>query len=261
MWPYITIGSTTIIALVTWFIEAVPLRFKIGITVLILITLIGQAFTIRSEHQRQQAAKQSGVLRGPALTILSPIKNIYPKLKLGDSNTFLSWQGPQGQALLSVFEDNELVISIEKGRLKLSTQIRDTHGELVAEIIGNEWKLREENLWERNYDKNALEVRDTKGDVVLQVALKGDYVQFAAKMYSRDGAGFGIGSARFTQEGIRRCEEGSLKIVAAADGPKEVKIGDVISVLEMRPPCHPLELVIEPIFRYPSELHLGEHVR
>jgi len=261
MWPYITIGSTTIIALITWFIKAVPLKFKIGITVLILIALIGQLFIVRSEQQRQQAAKYSGVLRGPALTILSPIKDIYPKLKLGDSNTFFSWQGDQGQSLLSMVEGNELVISIEKGRLKLSTQIRDTHGELVAEIIGNEWKLRKENLWERNYDKNALEVRDAKGDVVLQVVLKEDYVQFAAKMYGRDGAGFGIGSATFTQEDIRRHEEGSLKIVAAADGPKEVKIGDVTGVLEVRPPGHPLELVIEPIFRYPSELHLGERVR
>lgn len=261
MWLYITIGSTTIIALVTWFIKAVPLRFKIVITVLILITLIGQAFIIRSEHQRQQAAKYSGVLRGPALTILSPIKDIYPKLKLGDSNTFLSWQGPQGQPLLSMFEDNELVIWIEKGRLKVSTQIRDPHGELVAEIIGNEWRLRRDNLWERNYDKNALEVRAAKGDVILQIVFKEDYVQFAAKMYNRNGAGFGIGSATFTQEDIARHEEGSLKIVAAADGPKEVKIGDVTGVLEMRPLGHPLELVIEAIFRYPSELHLGERVR
>jgi len=261
MWPYITIGSTTIIALITWSIKAVPLEFKIGITVLILIALIGQVFIARSEHQRQQAAKYSGLLTGPALTILSPINDIYPKLKLGDSNAFFSWRGEQGQPILSVFEDNELVISIEKGRLKLSTQIRDTHGELVAEIIGNEWKLGKENLWERNYDKNALEVRDAKGDVVLQVVLKEDYVQFAAKMYSRNGAGFGIGSATFTQEDIRRHNEGSLKIVAAAVGPKEVKIGDVTSVLEKRPPGEPLELVIEPIFRYPSELHLGERVR
>lgn len=261
MWPYVTIGSTALIALITWLIQDISLKFKIGITILILIALVGQVFASRAENQRQQAAKYLGVLKGPAFIILSPIQDIYPKLKLGDSNTFLSWQAPQGQLLLSIFEDNELVISIEKGRLKLSTQIRDTHGELVAEIIGNEWKLRKENLWDRNYDKNALEVRDAKGDVVLQVALKEDYVQFAAKMYSRDRAGFGIGSATFTQEDIRRHEEGSLKIVAAADGPKEVKVGDVTGVLEVRPSSHPLELVIEPMFRYPSDLHLGERIR
>jgi len=261
MWPYITIVSTAIIALITWLIQDISLKFKIGITILLVIALVGQVITITAEHQRQQAAKYSGVLRGPALTILSPIQDIYPKLKLGDSNTFLSWQGSQGQSLLGMFGDNELVISIERGRLKVSTKIRDTHGELVAEIIGNEWKLRNQNLWDRNYDKNALEVRDGKGDVVLQIVLKEDYVQFAAKMYSRDGAGFGMGSAMFAQEDIRRREEGSLKIVAASDGPNEVKVGDITGVLEVRPPGHPLELVIEPIFRYPSNLHLGERIR
>jgi hypothetical protein len=260
MWRYITIASTALIALITWLIKDIPLQLKVGITILILIALIGQAFTIRAEHQRQQAAKYSGVLRGPAFTILSPSKDIYPKLKLGHSDTFLSWQGPQGQSLLSLFDDNELVIYMEKGRLKLSTQIRDLHGELVAEIIGNEWKLRKDNLWDRNYDKNALEIRDTGGDVILQVVLKQDYVQFGAKMHGRDGAGFGIGSAPFTQEDIRRHEEGALKIVAASDGPKEIKVGDVIGILEVRPPGHSLELAIEPVFRYPSDLHLGERI-
>ena len=261
MWPYITIGSTALVALITWLIKDIPLKLKVGITILILVAVIGQAFTIKAEQQRQQIAKYSGILKGPALTLLSPRQDIYPKLKLGNSNTFFSWQGPQGQPIFRMFEDNELVIWIEDGRLKVSTQIRDPHGELVAEIIANEWRLRKDNLWDRNYDKNALEVRDAKGDVVLQVVLKEDYVQFAAKMYSRDGAGFAIGSATFTQEDIRRHEEGSLKIVAAADGPKEIKIGDVTGVLEVRPPGHPLELVIEPIFRYPSELHLGERIR
>ena len=173
----------------------------------------------------------------------------------------MCWQGPQGEALIRLFDDNELIIWVENDRLKVSTQIRDSHGELVAEIIGNEWKLRKDNLWDRNYGKNALEVRDANGDVILQVVLKEDYVQFAAKMYSPNGAGFGIGSTNFTQEDIRKQKEESLGIVAAADGPKEVKVGDVIGVLEVCPPGHSLKLVIEPIFQYPSDLHLGECIR
>jgi len=160
-----------------------------------------------------------------------------------------------------MFKDNELVIWIGDGRLKVSAQIRNSRGELVAEIIGNEWKLRKDNLWDRNYDKNALEVRDAKGDVILQIVLQEDYIQFAAKMYSQDGAGFGIGSTTFTQEDIRRHEEGSVKIVAASDGPKEVMVGDVTGVLEVRPPGQPVVLMIEPIFRYPSDLHLGERIK
>lgn len=47
----------------------------------------------------------------------------------------------------------------------------------------------------------------------------------------------------------------------ASDGPKEVKAGDVTGILEVRPQGHSLELVIEPIFRYPSDLHLGKRIK
>jgi hypothetical protein len=88
--------------------------------------------------------------------------------------------------------------------------------------------------------------------------MKEDYVQVAAKMYNSKGEGFAIGSARFTEQDILRHEEGALKIVAAKDGPKEVSVGNITGVLEPRPLGHPPELSIEPIFRYPSDLHLGE---
>ena len=262
MWPYyITIGSTAAVALIAWLIKDIPLKLKVLITILIILAVIGQVFAIRAGQQRQQIAKYSGILEGPTLTLLSPRQDIYPKLKLGNSSAFFSWQGSQGQPILRMFEDIELVIWIEDGQLKVSTLIRDSHGELIAEIIGNEWRLRKDNLWDRNYDKNALEVRDTEGDVILQIILTEDYIQFAAKMYSRDGAGFDIGSKTLTQEDIIGHEEGSCKIVAASDSPKEVTVGDVVGIIEVRPPGQPLELVIEPIFRYPSDLHLGERIK
>lgn len=262
MWPYIiTIVSTAGIALITGLIiKDIPREWKVVIATLIIITVVGQVFAIRAEQQRQQIAKYSGILEGPALTLLSPRQDIYPKLKLGNSSALFIWQGSQGQPILRMFEDNELIIWIEDGRLKVSTQIRDCHGDLIAEIIGNEWRLRKDNLWDRNYDKNALEVRDTEGDVILQIILTEDYIQFAAKMYSRDGAGFGIGSKTLTQEDIMRHDEESVIIIAASDSPKEVRVGDVVGVMEPRPPGQPLELVIEPIFRYPSDLHLGERI-
>ena len=92
----------------------------------------------------------------------------------------------------------------------------------------------------------------------MQVILQKDYVQFSAKMYGSNGEGFAIGGSQFTEEDIIKHEQGELKIVAASDGPKEVKVGDITGVLEIRPPGQPLELVIQPIFKYPSDLHLGE---
>jgi hypothetical protein len=35
-------------------------------------------------------------LTGPALTVLSTKQAVYPTLKLGDSNTFLTFEGPEG---------------------------------------------------------------------------------------------------------------------------------------------------------------------
>lgn len=276
IWVYLALGIPAAIAVIDWIIKDAPGWSKTLIILLVVASVTVGVFALRAEERKKQLTKYAGVLKGPSLAMLSTAQETYPKLKLGNSNTFLTWQGPEGEALVRVFDDNDLTIWTEKTlsrrwwkfwsltesvQLKVSTKIRDTHGELVAEIIGNEWKLRKENLWDRNYDNNALEARDDKGDVVLQIVLYEDYVQFAAKMHSQNGAGFGIGSAAFTEEHRRRHEEESLKIVAAADGLKGVKVGDVTGVLEVRPPSHPLELVIQPIFRYPSDLHLGERIR
>ncbi len=272
---YLALGIPAAIAVIDWIIKDAPGWSKTLIIVLVAASVTVGVFALREEARKKRLTKYAGVLKGPSLAIVSTAQGTYPKLKVGNSNTFLTWQGPKGEALIRVFDDNGLTIWAERTllrrwwkfltpteivQLKVSTKLRDTHGELVAEIIGNEWKLRKENLWDRNYDNNALEVRDDKGDVVLQIVLCEAYVQFAAKMYGQDGAGFGIGSKTITQEDIRRHEEGSLPIVAAADGPKEGRIGDVTAVLEVHPPGIPMGLVIQPIFRYPSDLHLAERI-
>ena len=264
MWPYIiTIVSAAGVALITGLIiKDISRKWKAVIATLVIITVVGQVFAIRADQRRQQLAQYSGILEGPALTLLSPRQGIYPTLKLGHSSVFFSWQGAQGQPILRMFEDTELVIWIEDKQLKVSIQIRDSHGELIAEVIGNEWRLREDNLWDRNYDENALEVRNTEGDITLQIILEENYIQFAAKMYSQNGTGFGIGSKTLTQEDIMSIDEDdeSIMTIAASDSPKELVVGEVIGVLEVRPSGHPLELLIEPIFRYPSDLHLGERI-
>ena len=87
-----------------------------------------------------------------------------------------------------------------------------------------------------------------------------DCVQFSAKMYSSKGDGFAIGSKIYTEEDILLHSQGKSKIVAAVNGPKEVTVGDTTAVLEIRPnpPGLPLELNIDPIFKYQSNIHLGE---
>jgi hypothetical protein len=97
---------------------------------------------------------------------------------------------------------------------------------MIAEIINNEWKVNPHNAWDRNYTKDALEVRDPSGDIVLQVRVIENRVQLQAILYTSDG-----------------------NILGFVDGG----FGKGLIVFDRK---HK----IKPIFKYPSELHLGKFV-
>jgi len=213
-------------------------------------------------HDIKEAAtlRYVGKLERPSATLLSTSQNIFPRLRLGNSKAYIGSRKQSGQLLFKFFEDVALKIWVDNGQLKLSTKIRDKNGDIIAEIIANEWRMKQENNWDRNFNENSIEVKDSKGDVVLQVILHDDCIQFSAKMYSRKGDGLAIGSGIVTEKDFLLHSQGKLLTVAAANGPKEVTIGDTTGVFETKPtsPGLPLELKIDPIFKYPSNLHLGE---
>lgn len=141
----------------------------------------------KSEAQRAYA----GRLKSQVL--LSPGGNVYPKFEFGDSGAILMFTGPQGSPLFKLAADNDLTILVENGQLMVSTVIRDKGGRVVAEITKNEWKVNPQNSWDRNYSSEALEVKDPSGDIVLQIKVVEDRVQFQAKMYDATGRGVGFG--------------------------------------------------------------------
>ena len=56
--------------------------------------------------------------------------------------------------------------TIEKidGKLMVSTMIRDSSGNVLAELRRNEWKVAPPpKTWDRNYTDNALEVVNAEG--------------------------------------------------------------------------------------------------
>jgi len=167
------------------------------------------------------------------IKVLVAKEQAYPKLEIGDSGAVLMYAGPQGSPLFRFAEDSALTVELENSEVKVSTIIRDRTGRIVAELTRNEWKVNPLNTWDRNYSKNALEVKDPTGDIVLQVILVDDRVRFQAKLYDSTGRGIGIGKVR---------------------GPEGWGGG-----IELTGPSHPnLQLKIPPIFNYPSDLHLGE---
>lgn len=185
---------------------------------------------------QEKEAKQTyvGRLETEQKLILSKGKNIYPEIELGDSGAIFKYTGPKGSPLFKIAGDNDITIEVDSGQIKVSTKIRGQNGQMVAEILKNEWKVNPNNSWDRNYSKNALEVRDSIGDVVLQVRLVQGRVQFQAKLYDSTGKGIAFGKGQ--RPG-----------------------GQIGGLIEQTGPGRPkLTMKIQPIFKYPSSLHLGE---
>jgi hypothetical protein len=129
-------------------------------------------------------------------------------------------------------EKSYLTVELIDGRIKVSTDIRDKSGAMVVRLIQNEWEVAPPKIFARNYSENALEVLGTNGDVVLQIKILPDRIQIFGEWWDQDGRGI-----RVTGNG------------------NEVAI--VMLSRDVNPPTPK----IEPMFRYPSETHLGELVR
>jgi hypothetical protein len=213
--------------------------FQIATAIGLVITALGGfgAYYFGKMVEKETAAKTSysGRLekKNDNVKILDAKERAYPKLEFGDSGAVLVYAGPQGSPLFSFADENALTIELENSDVKVSTIIRDKTGRVVAELKKNEWKVNPNNTWDRNYSTNALEVKDPTGDIVLQVILLDDRVRFQAKLYDSSGRGISFGKVR---------------------GPEGWGGG-----IEITGPKHPdLLLKISPVFKYPSDLHLGE---
>jgi hypothetical protein len=133
---------------------------------------------------------------------------------------------PNG-ALFTEGSDPLVWLTNRNGQIKVSANIRNEKGELIAELRDNEWKLNKDQIFDRNCTDYAIEVREKSGRVVLQVANLGEEIYFA---------------------GILRCSNGrTLTVANTEQGPE-------FEILNPQVTSH---LKIEPIFDYPSESHFG----
>lgn len=122
-----------------------------------------------------------------------------------------------------------LSVHLVNGHLLVTTQIRDSRGELIAEMKDNEWKHQPQPaIFDRNYTQDVLEIKDKSGKVALQVANLSETVGVAA---------------------VFHCKNGWTYLV----GP----IANGSSAIELRPPGQELQDEIPPICDYPSDLHFG----
>ena len=149
------------------------------------------------------------------------------KIQFGESKMMLVLH--RG-AIFRFLNDTNFKMEIVNGRLNLSTQIREPSGELIAELIRNQWKIKPPKTWDRNYTNDALEVKNNAGHVVLQVRILTDRIQIQGEWWDLKGNG--------------------SRWVGEKNGPG--------SILTMHSDSIPVEPHIEPIFEYPSETHFGK---
>jgi hypothetical protein len=183
----------------------------------------------------------SGVLSPKDAVLFTPKnseRSALPLLQWGTSDVLFDIdsfrQGP-GAKLLPALDEQQFKIESINGKLMVSINIADENGKLIVELIRNEWKvLPPPGTWDRNYTEDALEVRDAAGAVVLQVRAFPNRIQLQGMWWVDTGFN---GIVRYIVRGNQR-DGGQLILV-----PKANK--------------DPLP-VIDRMFKYPSDRHLGE---
>jgi hypothetical protein len=153
------------------------------------------------------------------------------KIQIGNSTVFLS-DAKVIDDVLRAWSNDHFIVEMHNGDVLVSTKIRDDHGNVVGELNKNEWKVAPfPGTWDRNYTNDRLEIIDQRGNVVLQVRVLPGTVQIQ-------------GVWQVTISGVL-----THFVLAEIPGGATVATCPVIEQCRAK---------IQPIFRYPSERHLGE---
>jgi hypothetical protein len=157
-------------------------------------------------------------------------------LEIGDSGAIFGWRGTAGAPLFNFYGSN-LTVEVIDGEVKVSTQIRNSDGNLVAEMIRNEWAAAPPpQTWDRNYSRDSVEIIEPSGKVVLQVRALPDRIQLQGEW--RGVGGYGT------------------RLVKSQDPAHPG--GLIILMTPQNPEGGPNSPQIPRMFVYPSGLHLGQ---
>ena len=189
-----------------------------------------------------QARRGSGLLRhsvSPKYIAFSPDGGKITKIQIGQSRVFIvDPNNPLAAQLYPALRTAQFRVENIDGAIKVSAQMLDREGHLIAELARNEWKVAPSpRTWERNYSDDALEVQDARGTVVLQVKVLTDRVQLQGLWWIDMGPPNGIRQLTVRETPPENPEGGAQFIISPQDASP--------------PP-------IEPMFKYPSDRHLGE---
>lgn len=153
------------------------------------ITIVGVVWTltfpiVRVQYGIQHAALNYGVLH-PVSDGQDHSKDP-PLLQVGTTGAVIAWRGKPGDPMIHMPND-KIKIYRDGNEIKFSTTVRDQAGNLIVEIVDNHWRVStsENNCWDKNYNKDSLEVKDGRGRVVLQVRILPKIVQLQVEYPQR----------------------------------------------------------------------------
>jgi hypothetical protein len=214
-------------------------RISKRLIIMIVLSTLALGITVwdlQKQENEKLAHSTSGMISGsspppswwpfPSNWQLKP-KNIdYPCILLGNGLLFSS-EGPTRLTPID-FGSGKIDVRTENRQLKVSSIVRDKDSKVVAIINDNEWDVPPQaQIVDRNFDERAFEVIDAYNRTVMQVSMVGECATLSGIFYKEDGS-----AAVIANGGVYFAPPGE-------DIPYDI---------------------IKPIFRYPSDRHLGERI-
>jgi hypothetical protein len=160
--PKAGVTASRVVLVLAWLLVLYSLRGprKCAIGVWAIIATV--AFLMLAYYLNPEVVPgYSGMLPGKRESLFSSDgPNVLATWEIGDSDAYLNVSGTTnkpGQPEIRFFQDSNLKIQRINGKIAVSTQVRDQHGELIAELVENEWKVAPSpRTFDRNYSDNAL---------------------------------------------------------------------------------------------------------
>lgn len=237
-------GSDFLLAL-AWLVGIVAVREQSLAHVAIFAAVWGFALFLLAWWTQPSAVPSNVGELKPATKLVFSANGPYPKLEVGDSGVFFQKIDKYGTIIFPFLERDQFRVEIIDGQYKFSTDVTDENGKIIAQIIQNQWKVvPPPGTWDRNYDSNAIEVKDAFGDIVLQVRALADRIQFQGIWWTD----------KSMWPGFNRVEIAVDRSVG--NTPFGIEI--VTAVMLGRVKKNEKPNSIKPLFLYPSEYHLGE---
>jgi len=246
-WPVLFIIVGLLFGIISLIAGEKPRKWIVVLLCILVVVGAGRDLYQEIEVSRKQA-QQTMVGTLDRKTLIQEENGArFVSVRIGDSGTYVNhllnprqdkaqfFQGVTSLSWIPVW------FRIEGDRALVTADIFDEDGKIIAKLVDNEWQVMPPPATlDRNYTKTALEVIDASDEVVLQVIVHKDHMQFQCKLHDPKGTPVFIGAAPTENPPFEPDHPAWNQTSAIAWGPRAV------------------DHHIKRYFRYPSKLHFGE---